>query len=145
MQLSRAHVGHATFLHHAVSDEADDYWGDNYTREAYTGAEFDGVGEEDDDIHDLAAEEHYQTQFQRSSPPDGHINAKHILFHLPSQLGCSWCNMNVAEDLAKAKLHLWKGQLNDSLHHICIALGHKSYLFRNNVCPARTQRLKTHA
>ena len=53
--------------------------------------------------------------------------------------------MNAAEDLAKAELHLREGQLNDSLHHIRIALGHKSYLFRNNVHPACTQRLKTHA
>jgi hypothetical protein len=130
---------------HAVSNEADDCWGDDYTRETYTGAEFDGVGEEDDDAHNSAAEEHYQTQFLRSSPPDGRINAEHILLHLPSQLGRSWCNMNAAEDLAKAELRLREGQLNDSLHHIRIALGHKSYLFRNNVRPARTQRLKTRA
>jgi hypothetical protein len=31
------------------------------------------------------------------------------------------------------------------LHHIQIALGHKSYLFRNDVHPACTQRLKTRA
>jgi len=65
--------------------------------------------------------------------------------HLPSYLGRSWCNRNAAEDLAKAELCLWEGQLNDSLHHIRIALGHKSYLFRNDVRPARTQRLKTRA
>src|SRR6266852_4775873 len=53
--------------------------------------------------------------------------------------------MNAAEDLAKAELHLREGQLNNSLHHIHIALGHKSYLFRNNVRLARTQRLKTRA
>ena len=45
----------------------------------------------------------------------------------------------------KAELRLWEGQLNDSLHHIRIALGHKSYLYRNDVRPAHTQRLKTHA
>ena len=43
----------------------------------------------------------------------------------------------------KAELRLREGQLNDSLHHIQIALGHKSYLFTHNVCPARKQRLKT--
>ena len=42
-------------------------------------------------------------------------------------------------------MHLWEGQLNDSLHHIHIALGHKSYLFRNNVHLACMQRLKTRA
>ena len=82
-------------------------------------------------------------QFQRSSPSDGRINAEHILLHLSSQLECSWCNMNAAKDLAKAELCLQEGQLNDSLHHIHIALGHKSYLFRNNMHPACTLRLKT--
>src|SRR6202051_12584 len=70
---------------------------------------------------------------------------KHIPLHLLSYLGRSWCNKNAAEDLAKAELRLQEGQLNDSLHHIRIALGHKSYLFRNGVRPARTQRLKTRA
>ena len=132
---------------HAVSDEADDYWGDEHTREAYTGAEFDGIGEEDndDDRHNSAAEGRYQTQFPRNSCPNGRINAENISLHLPSQLGRSWCNTNAAEDLAKAELRLWEGQLNDSLHHIRIALSHKSYLFRNDVRPARTQRLKTRA
>jgi hypothetical protein len=129
----------------SVSNDTDDSWGDDYTREIYTGAEFDGVGEEDDDRYDLAAEEHSQLQSLRNSPPDGRINAEHISLHLPSYLGRSWCDRNGAEDLAKSELRLREGQLNDSLHHIRIALGHKSYLFRNNVRPARTQRLKTRA
>lgn len=131
---------------HAVSNDADDSWSDDYSREVYTGAEFDGVDEENgDNGHNLAAEEHYQTQLPRNSPPDSHMNAEHISLHLPSQLGRSWCDRNAAEDLAKAELHLREGQLNDSLHHIRIALGHKSYLFRNNVHPACMQRLKTRA
>jgi hypothetical protein len=65
--------------------------------------------------------------------------------HLPSNLGHNWCNSNAAEVLAKAELHLRQGQLNDTLHHTRIALGHKSYLFRNDICPARMQRLKTRA
>ena len=133
---------------HAVSSEADDSWGDDYTRETYTGAEFDGVGEDDDDDddrHNSAAEGRYQMQFPRNSPPNGRVNAEHISLHLPSQLGRSWCNANAAEDLARAELRLREGQLNDALHHIRIALGHKSYLFRNDVRPARTQRLKTRA
>ncbi|KAN0121377.1 hypothetical protein V8E52_003273 [Russula decolorans] len=130
----------------AVSNDADDFWGDDYAREIYTGAEFDGVGdEEDDDGYDSAAENNHQTQLPRNSPHDGRINAEHISLYLPSHLGRSWCNRNAAEDLAKAELRIREGQLNDSLHHIRIALGHKSYLFRNNVCPARTQRLKTRA
>ena len=110
----------------------------------YTGAEFDDVGEEDNDGQDLAAEESYPGQLPRNSPGNGCIvNAEHISLHLPSHLGCHWCNRNAAEDLAKAELRLWEGQLNDSLHHIRIALGHKSYLYRNDVRPAHMQRLKT--
>ena len=127
---------------HAVSNNGDDSWGDDYTRDMYTGAKFDGVGEEDDNG---AAEGQYQTQVPSSSPPDGLINAEHISLHFPSHMGRNWCNINAAEDLVKAELRLREGQLNDSLHHIRIALGHKSYLFRNNVHPARTQRLKTRA
>ena len=131
---------------HIVSDDADDSWGDDYTRETYSGVEFDGIGEgEDGDGHDTAAEEQYQTPFPPNDQTDGRIDAEHISLHLPSHLGRSWCNSNAAEDLANAELRLREGQLNDSLHHIRIALGHKSYLFRNNVRPARTQRLKTRA
>jgi hypothetical protein len=130
---------------YAVSNDADDSWGDDCAREIYTGAEFDGVGEEDDDGHDSAAEGRYRTQLQINSLPDGRINAENISLHLPSHMGRSWCDKNAAEDLARAELRLREGQLNDSLHHIRIALGHKSYLFRNNVRPARTQRLKTRA
>lgn len=131
---------------HVVSHDADDSWGDDYTREIYTGAEFDGIGEgEDGDGRDSAAEEQYQTQVLPNNQTDGRIYAEHISLHLPSYLGRSWCSRNAAEDLANAELRLREGQLNDSLHHIRIALGHKSYLFRNNVRPARTQRLKTRA
>jgi hypothetical protein len=130
---------------HAVTNDADDSWGDEDPREAYTGAEFDGVGEEDDDGVGLAAEDRYQSQSLRTRRRDGRMDAEYILLHLPSDLGRSWCDRNSAEDLVKAELRLREGQLNDSLHHIRIALGHKSYLFRNNVRPARTQRLKTRA
>src|SRR5258708_27896741 len=131
---------------HTVFNNANDSWGNENARETYTGAEFDGVGEEDDnDEPDSASEEHYRMQFLRDNPPSAHINAEHISLHLPSHLGHSWCSRNAAEDLASAELCLWEGQLNDSLHHICIALGHKSYLFRNSVHIAHTQRLKTHA
>jgi hypothetical protein len=128
-----------------VSNDTDDLWGDEDTREAYTGAEFDGVGEEDNDGVGSAAEDCYQSQLLRNRQPNGHMDAEYILLHLPSHLGRSWCDRNSAEDLAKAELRLQEGQLNDSLHHIRIALGHKSYLFRNNVCPVRMQRLKMRA
>ena len=130
---------------HAVSNNADDSWGDDYTREIYTGAEFDGIGDEDNNGLNSAAEEHNQMQALSSSPSNGLINAEHISLHLTSHMGCTCCNTNAAEDLAKGELRLWEGQLNDSLHYIRIALGHKSYLFRNNIHPAHTQRLKTRA
>jgi len=84
---------------HTVSNDGDDSWVDDYTRGIYTGMEFDGVGEEDDGL-DTATEECNQMQFPRSSPPDGHINAEHILLHLLSHMGRSWCNRNGAKDLA---------------------------------------------
>ena len=130
---------------HAVSGDDDDTWDDYCAREAYNGAEFDGIGEGDDDENDSATKEHYQALLLKDSNSDNLMNAEHISLYLPSNLGRSWCNTNAAEDLAKAELRLREGQLNDSLHHIRIALGHKSYLFRNNVRPARTQRLKTRA
>ena len=136
----------AGYILHAVSNDADDSWGDDHARETYTGAEFDGVGEGDDDELASTPEECYQTlHLPRNSPPDDRMDAEHISLHLPSHMGRGWCDKNSAEDLAKAELRLREGQLNDSLHHIRIALGHKSYLFRNNVRPARTQRLKTRA
>src|SRR6266581_1060836 len=54
---------------HAVSNDGDDSWGDDYTREMYTGAEFDGVGKED---NNGAAEGQYQMQVPSSSPPGPH-------------------------------------------------------------------------
>ncbi|KAF8260215.1 hypothetical protein EI94DRAFT_1611771, partial [Lactarius quietus] len=38
--------------------------------------------------------------------------------------------------LVNTELHLRQGQLNDTLHQIQIALGYKSYIFRNDICPA---------
>ena len=69
---------------HAVSNDADDLWGNNYTREMYTGAEFDGIGEGDNDMPNLADEGHHQTQLPRISPQEGCIDAEYILLHLPS-------------------------------------------------------------
>ena len=126
---------------HAVSGDSDDSWGDDFASETYTGAEFDGVGEEEDnDGLDLAADERHERR-----PTDGRIDAERIPLHLPSNIGRSWCDGNSGKDLVEAELRLREGKLNDSLGHIRIALGHKSYLFRNNVRPARTQRLKTRA
>jgi hypothetical protein len=68
---------------HAVSGDLDDSWGDDFASETYTGAEFDGVGEEgDNDGLDLAADKHHER-----CPPDGHIDAECISLHLPSNIG----------------------------------------------------------
>ena len=130
----------------AVSEDGDDSWDSTLVRETYVGTEFNGVGEEDDDDKQSSSPEAYnQLQLPGNCSPDGPVDAEYMSLHLLSHLGRNWCDSNAAEDLAKAELCLREGQLNDSLHHIQIALGHKSYLFRNNVRPAHTQRLKTQA
>lgn len=135
----------------AVSGDGDDSWDDASPREVYLGVEFDNVGEKEDDderaLSAKAAKEFRQNPTNSSSDlaSDSCIYAEHIALHLPSHLGRKWCNDNAAEDLANAELRLREGQLNDALHHIRIALGHKSYLFRNDVRPAHSQKLKTRA
>jgi hypothetical protein len=128
----------------AASDDGDDSWDSAPVREAHVGAEFDGIGEDDDDGDgdgpSSPAQELNMTQLQA-----GCVDAEYISLHLPSHFGRSLCNINAAEDLAIAELRLREGQLNDSLHQIRIALGHKSYVFRHEVRPARSQRLKTRA
>jgi hypothetical protein len=130
----------------AASEGGDESWDGILERETNVGVEFDGIGEgEDDDDCPSSAEECNPMQLSGNCSADGNAGAEYISLHLPSNFGRNWCNENVAEDLAKAELLLREGQLNDSLHHIRIALGHKSYLFRHDVRPARTQRLKTRA
>jgi hypothetical protein len=128
-----------------VSSDGDDSWDDDSAREMYAGVEFDGIGEEgNDDEHASSAEAEERQSFAYGSP-DSCIDAEQIALHLPSHLGRNWCDSNSAEDLARAELRIREGQLNDTLHQIRIALGQKSYIFRNDVRPARTQRLKTRA
>jgi hypothetical protein len=144
----------AAKLLNTVSSDGDDSWDDTPATESHTGEEFDGVGEGEDNDEGTSSAEATQTAEGRrqtqllgikSPDPENCVDAEHIALHLPSHLGRDWCNINAAEDLAKAELRLREGQLNDSLHHVRIALGHKSYLFRNEVRPARSQRLKTRA
>jgi hypothetical protein len=130
----------------AVSEVGADSWDSTLERETYVGTEFDGIGDEEDhDERPSPAEERDDTEFPENEAADRRVDAEYISLNLPSHLGRNWCDNNAAEDLAKTELRLREGQLNDSLHHIRIALGHKSYLFRNDVRPARTQRLKTRA
>jgi hypothetical protein len=141
----------AKFLN-AISGDEDDAWDDASAREVSVGIEFDGIGQGEDDEGSIssaeaakAAEERHQIQLLEHSSTDNCVDAEHFSLHLPSCLGRRWCDRNAAEDLAQAELRLREGQLNDSLHQIRIALGHKSYLFRNEVRPARSQRLKQRA
>ena len=137
---------HAINILQAASEGRDDSWDSTLVRETNIGVEFDGIGEgEDNDELPLSDEEHDRMQLVATFSGDGHSGAEYISLQLPSNLGQVWCNTKAGEDLAKAELRLREGQLNDSLHHIRIALGHKSYLFRHDVRPARTQRLKTRA
>ncbi|KAN0128683.1 hypothetical protein V8E53_013502 [Lactarius tabidus] len=123
-----------------------DSWDGTFVRETYIGAEFDGINEgEDVNECTLPAEEHDQVQTVVNWSANASIDAEYIPLHLPSHFGFNRCSQNAAEDLAEAELRLREGQLNDSLHHIQIALGHKSFVFRHDVCSACTQRLKTRA
>jgi hypothetical protein len=133
-----------TFQRQAASILQDDPQDNTPVRETYVGTEFDRIsGGEDDDEHSSSTKE---DQVQSGHGSTDHMaNTEHISLCLPSHFGRNWCNQNAAEDLAKTELHLREGQLNDSLHHIRIALGHKSSLFRHNIHLAHTQRLKTHA
>ena len=134
----------ATFLH-VVSDGEDDSWEDDSARNVYTGEEFDGIDEEDDDDCAPSASEHTQAWLSENGPSNSSVDAEHVLLHLPSHLGNDWCNSNAAGELANAELSLREGQLNDSLKSIRIALGHKAYRFRNDVRSAHSQRLKLRA
>jgi hypothetical protein len=100
-------------------------------RETYFGIEFDGICEDDDGKG--SAKDHDQIQPARNSSTNGHTDAEYISLHLPSHFKRDWCDRNATKDLVKAELRLREGQLNDSLHQIQIALGHKSYIFRHDV------------
>lgn len=133
---------HAATILPAAGEPSDN----TLVKETYIGAQFDGIDEgEYGDEGSQPAEECDQLQTTVTVSADANVDAEYIPLHLPSHFGHDWCNENAAEDLAEAELRLREGQLNDSLHHIRIALGHKSFLFRHDIRPARTQRLKTRA
>jgi hypothetical protein len=129
-----------------ILQAAGDPWDGTLVREAYIGAEFDGIDEGyDGDERSLPADERGQMQMMVNFSAEASVDAEYIPLHLPSHFGHELCRENAAKDLAEAEVRLREGQLNDSLHHIRIALGHKSFLFRHDIRPARTQRLKTRA
>ncbi|PCH42722.1 hypothetical protein WOLCODRAFT_30855, partial [Wolfiporia cocos MD-104 SS10] len=64
---------------------------------------------------------------------------------LPSQLGASAIERRGWGHIAEVELQLRQGQANDALHEIRVAIGHKSFLFRNRVRPSNNQQTKTWA
>ena len=76
----------ATFLH-VVSDGEDDSWEDDSARNVYTGEEFDGIDEEDDDDCAPSASEHTQAWLSENGPSNSSVDAEHVLLYLPSHLG----------------------------------------------------------
>ena len=61
---------------------------------------------------------------------------------LPSVLGLEMCHDLDILDLADQELQLRYGQANDALHHIRLALGYKSHLYRENIRKAKSKRKK---
>jgi hypothetical protein len=128
----------------AILQASGDSWDRPLVRETYIGAEFNGIDEgEENDECSSPAEERDQVETMVGWSANASIDAEYIPLHFPSHFGHNWCSANAAKDLAEAELHLREGQLNNSLHHIQIAFGHKSFLFRHDIHLACTQRLKT--
>ncbi|KAF8264983.1 hypothetical protein EI94DRAFT_1590566, partial [Lactarius quietus] len=135
----------ANFIHTAANGGYDSCE-DTLAGEVYIGSEFNGIDKEnDDDKGNTPPSASQQMQLSENGSTDSSVDAEYIFLHLPANLGRNWCCQNAADDLVSTELHLRQGQLNDTLHQIQIALGYKSYIFRNDIHPARTQRLKTRA
>jgi hypothetical protein len=64
---------------------------------------------------------------------------------LPSSLGTQWCQEEANKPIVDQEISLRKGQANDALHQIRIALAHKSFLFRTSIRNANSQQKKTRA
>jgi len=73
------------------------------------------------------------------------VNPEDLSIPLPSSFGWDWCTKHGAKSLAIKEAKLRYAQANDAIHKIRLALGFKSALFRTQVRPAKTQRMKTRA
>lgn len=102
------------------------------------GVQYDGAGEDEDD-DGLAGTVSSVLEQDGSAPPE----RTRIL--LPSLLGRRKCRELGAQAFVSLELQLRQGQANDALHAIRVALGHKAYLFRNNVRHANSQQKKLRA
>lgn len=82
----------------------------------------------------------------RSPPldPDANIDtpAEHRTIALPSHLGMSFCMENALQAAVRAERKLRIGQMNDALHHVRVAVGYKSLLYRTSHRAATTHRQK---
>ena len=102
-----------------ILQAASDPWDGTLVREAYIGAEFDGIDEGyDGDECSLPADEWGQMQMMVNFSAEASVDAEYIPLHLPSHFGHELCRENAAKDLAEAEVQLREGQLNDFLHHI---------------------------
>lgn len=100
------------------------------------------VGEEWDDVEEMPP-----LLAVRATPANGNTRLpEQIALTMPSTLGREKCVELGVQDLCDVELKLREGQANDILHHIRIAVGQKSFLFRgkkkHNV---KSQQTKTRA
>lgn len=109
-------------------------------RDMYRGD--DWMDEEEDD--ELDAE---LVDGEEGEDGDEEVEAKpeESCLSLPSQLGASAIERRGWGHIAEVELQLRQGQANDALHEIRVAIGHKSFLFRNRVRPSNSQQTKTRA
>ena len=61
---------------------------------------------------------------------------------LPSTIGAARCRTLRLSKLVESERRLRIGQMNDALHAIRVGVGYKSFLYRNSVRPASSQRQK---
>ena len=125
-----------TFYGPSVQGNAD-VWADVPIVEEDLGEQWDDVDGEANTLAG-AGEPHQRVQTRERF-------AEHLALTLPSTLGRAKCSAIHAEALQKMELQLREGQANDVLHQIRIAVGQKSFLFREHVRKAKSQQTKTRA
>lgn len=97
----------------------------------------------DDDTENDSADDRAESSSEALSRPSRHshsLSAEHQILYFPSAFV-----PHLFEQQRKSELLLREGQANDALHHLRIALGKKSFLFRTHVRAARSQQRKTRA
>lgn len=69
-------------------------------------------------------------------------HAEHVQIALPSNLGVEFCKTHELLHLVGMERELRRGQMNDALHRLRVAIGYKSMLYRTSVRKAKSQRQK---